>query len=195
MTRLLTFDESGHPYMASRNPHSSFFIRTPEAKAYRIRHGRGRQILERLPTGRPLFGVEVGVNEGYLSEHLLAERLDLTLWMVDVWARTTSLISYGMALAQTEFAKHRGIAVRMSSIEAAALIPDGVMDFVFIDAGHGYKDVHQDILAWRPKLRAGGLLCGHDIHMDDVKKAVDELVLGWESAEDATWFAATNTHG
>ena len=190
MTLRLTFDETGHPYMASRHPHSSFFIRTPEAKAFRVEHGRGRELLSRLPTDGPLFGVEVGVNEGYLSHHLLANRLDLTLWMVDAWPRGDNLIAYGIALGKTDFALHRRISVRMDSVEAAAVVPDGTMDFVFVDAGHRYESVVADIQAWRPKLKADGLLCGHDIHMGDVRRAVDELVPHWETGEDATWFAA-----
>ncbi len=192
MTRRLTYDESVHPYMASKHPHSQFFIRTPEAKAYRVQHGRGMELLKRLPDNHPIFGVEVGVNEGYLSQHLLQERLNLTLWMVDTWKGNRNLTAFGFARCQTKFANDRRVIFRRASVEAAQFIPDGVMDFVFVDAGHSYEDVVADIKAWQPKLREGGLLCGHDIHMDGVRKAADELAPGWTTGEDAVWFAPQN---
>lgn len=50
----------------------------------------------------------------------------------------------------------------MSSTDAAAIVGDGTCDLVFIDADHAYDAVTQDIAIWRRKLRAGGVLCGHD---------------------------------
>jgi len=45
---------------------------------------------------------------------------------------------------------------------------------VFIDGNHSYGHVRADIAAWRPKLKPGGLLCGHDFHMEGVRRAVTE---------------------
>lgn len=49
-------------------------------------------------------------------------------------------------------------------------------DMVFIDGSHDYEDVYADVSQWWPKLRAGGLLCGHDYYRPDVTQAVKELV-------------------
>jgi predicted O-methyltransferase YrrM len=48
------------------------------------------------------------------------------------------------------------------STSAASLLADAVFDLVFIDADHSYSSVRDDIAAWRPKVRPGGVLCGHD---------------------------------
>lgn len=51
----------------------------------------------------------------------------------------------------------------MESVRAAALFPDGIFDLVFIDGSHCYAAVAADIDAWRPKVRSGGVLAGHDL--------------------------------
>ena len=45
---------------------------------------------------------------------------------------------------------------------APADVPDGSLDFVYIDANHEQTFVTQDLRAWHPKVRAGGIMSGHD---------------------------------
>jgi hypothetical protein len=65
---------------------------------------------------------------------------------------------------------------RGSSPERAADYPDGSFDMIFIDGHHVAPCPGNDIDAWRPKLRPGGLLCGHDYteSWPDVVRAVDQ---------------------
>lgn len=59
-------------------------------------------------------------------------------------------------------------------------------DLVFVDGDHCYQGVVEDIHAWLPKVKPGGLLVFHDYHsplLFDVRKAVDELVR-WEVVGD-----------
>lgn len=74
---------------------------------------------------------------------------------------------------------------RMTSVQAAEMIEDGSLDFVFIDAIHDYEHVREDILTWVPKIRKGGMISGDDYRIGSkymkarfpgVKKAVDELL-------------------
>ena len=41
-------------------------------------------------------------------------------------------------------------------------IPDDSLDICFIDADHSYKHVYQDISLALPKVKKGGIICGHD---------------------------------
>lgn len=52
--------------------------------------------------------------------------------------------------------------LRMPSGAASKLFADDSLDLVFIDGNHGYSHARQDVLAWLPKVRRGGILCGHD---------------------------------
>lgn len=62
-----------------------------------------------------------------------------------------------------------------SSLRAAVLFADASLDFVFIDANHSYEAVINDIRAWWPKIRPGGLLAGHDYSWTGVARAVHEF--------------------
>jgi len=52
--------------------------------------------------------------------------------------------------------------IMKSSMDGAAQVPDHSCDVIFIDADHRTPEISADLNAWRPKLKAGGLLCGHD---------------------------------
>lgn len=57
----------------------------------------------------------------------------------------------------------------------------GLVDMVFIDGSHDYASVKADIINYRPLLKKGGLLCGHDFSLQ-VKDAVIELVPSYKLA-------------
>lgn len=48
------------------------------------------------------------------------------------------------------------------SVEMAANIPDNSLDICFLDADHRYESVKQDMRTYLPKVKVGGILCGHD---------------------------------
>jgi predicted O-methyltransferase YrrM len=60
------------------------------------------------------------------------------------------------------------------SAVAAAGFADGSVDMVFVDADHAYPAVRADLIAWAPKLKPSGLMCGHDWGWVGVRVAVRE---------------------
>lgn len=66
----------------------------------------------------------------------------------------------------------------MDSLVASTIFADGSLDLVFIDADHRYEHAKQDIEIWLPKIRVGGIICGHDCQeyytkLGSYKKIVD----------------------
>lgn len=52
--------------------------------------------------------------------------------------------------------------MKMDSIEASKQFADASIDFLFLDADHRYKQFKEDLEAWLPKIKSGGIICGHD---------------------------------
>jgi hypothetical protein len=66
-------------------------------------------------------------------------------------------------------------AIRKCSVEAALGYRDRSLDFVFIDGDHTYESVMDDIGAWLPKVRSGGVIGGHDYRVwSGVTRAVHD---------------------
>ena len=66
------------------------------------------------------------------------------------------------ARGNTAFAGDRCRILKFDFREAAELINDNSLEFVFLDAAHSYRDTMEQILWYLPKVREGGLVTGHD---------------------------------
>jgi len=158
------------------------------------------------------IGAEIGVKGGKTTYHLLEHCPGLRrIYAVDPWttyeaqphptrqirgwpanedeARKIELRF--LAGGATEYIRAgRLVVMKTTSILAAPDIQDGALDFVFIDGSHTYHAVTEDIGAWRPKIRPGGLLSGHDYPWPTVRDAVHANIqdLPILTACDGVWF-------
>ena len=64
---------------------------------------------------------------------------------------------------------------RGKSLDALQFFKDGELDLVYIDGDHRYEGVLADLNGWKPKLRAGGIMAGHDWSFKAVQKALVEV--------------------
>merc|ERR1712107_279263 len=73
--------------------------------------------------------------------------------------------------------------VQQSSTLAARLFDDETLDLIFIDAGHNECAVRQDLEAWWPKLKRGGLVAGDDYA--DAAAALEMYGQNWSTCEES----------
>lgn len=120
-------------------------------------------------------GVEVGVQYGKFARIILSN-WGGHLTMVDAWREfprdqyvdlanvdeLQHLRNMAWAVENVQQFVGRYEIVRALSNHAADRHPDGSLDFAYLDADHSYAGVMKDLQAWRPKIRPGGMLCGHD---------------------------------
>lgn len=127
-------------------------------------------------------GAEIGVREGRTSFFLLDNNQDLSVYAVD-----KDITQFYNNRVQEKY-KQRLIPLKGLSWEMADQVENSSLDFVFIDAGHGYKSVVKDIDAWKPKLKSTGWLMGHDINFPAVYQAVSEKFENFQIGPDNVWF-------
>jgi hypothetical protein len=139
------------------------------------------------------FGAEVGVAFGSMSMSLLQQLPGLSLLGVDPYVPYDNDDAMSLSKSQmhqvymfTHGRVHTAFPgrfklMRKPSLAAAARVPDEWLDFVFLDGDHRHDAVAADIRAWMPKVKKGGLICGHDFTpgwpgvVQAVKEAADTL--------------------
>ena len=144
------------------------------------------------------MGAEVGAATGVTTVHLLDECPTLErLAIVDIWKPVAPLShprGWGKDnmedLFRDKFMDDPRIDIfKGLSWEMAEDVKDGILDFIFFDADHSYEGLKKELLAWIGKVKPGGLLCGHDINLEGVLQAVEELIPGWiDSKVDHVWY-------
>jgi predicted O-methyltransferase YrrM len=134
-----------------------------------------RDTVNRLKNGS-IF-VEVGVYEGKSLAYFLTEMInagkDFDVTAVDSFTFEGVLDNFtrNMQPVVNKF----DIIIDLSW-EAANDFEDESVDCVFIDASHLYDDFKRDVTAWWPKIKVGGMICGHDLAIahPDVEKVLNE---------------------
>jgi predicted O-methyltransferase YrrM len=77
--------------------------------------------------------------------------------------------------------------IKVTSIQGTKVIGDNSCDMVYVDGAHDVFSVEADLLAWIPKIKNGGWICGHDINID-VRLAVEKVIgTNYKTYSDTSW--------
>lgn len=147
-------------------------------------------------------GAEIGVASGRNARDMFRAVPGLHLYLVDPYA---AYFRYSQALCDKRYKgmtrlleNYTKTVLRMPSLEAAQQVEDESLDFVYIDGDHRFDAVMMDILLWAPKVRAGGIVSGHDFYhfyqsgvVDAVyaytrAHRINQWYITWE--KEASWF-------
>jgi predicted O-methyltransferase YrrM len=150
--------------------------------------------------------VEIGTGRGtnLLNVLKLMGDREITIFSIDPYVEypekshgTKQAVARNLKSVRGLFKKPNVTHIRETSMVAVQDFDDSSVDIVFIDGCHEYEAVYSDIVNWHPKIRPGGVLCGHDYRPPKVgparrvAKAVDQYIAetGMELTQhgDAVW--------
>lgn len=78
------------------------------------------------------------------------------------------------------------------SWKPAEIIADNTVDYVYIGGDHRYSAVKKDIAVWLPKVRPGGVLCGHAFNQEIEVNSRAWIEMNKEPEQD--YYHSNNLH-
>lgn len=145
------------------------FLNSEEYK--NTKHIFREDMLTLLPSGEC---AEIGVFKGEYSAHILEKNDPIKLHLIDVWGNIElSYYDYEMTDDATQNMIFNSIKrkygkldnvniIKSLSTKAAELFKDETLDWVYIDADHSFEGCYNDLVAYNPKVKTDGYICGHD---------------------------------
>jgi hypothetical protein len=126
------------------------------------------------------YMVELGVYRGDFAAQLLEECDSIEkYYMIDPWRhldnwnkpanKNSDIFEQYLSetKSKTDFAGERRIILRGKTTEVVEEIPNGELDFAYIDGDHTLKGISIDLIRIFPKIKVGGFIGG-----DDFKRTV-----------------------
>lgn len=155
-------------------------------------HDRFDDFLDYMPHNA--IAVEVGVQGGGFAAFMLKKTHPQKLFLIDCWTQqdpsvyddpeanvSNDLQQQLYEETKARFANDpRVIIIRDFSKNAVDQFADESLDWVYIDANHGYEAAKEDLEIWWPKVKRGGILSGHDYAIRPsfgVVQAVNEFIV------------------
>jgi predicted O-methyltransferase YrrM len=151
-------------------------------------------------------GAEIGTEKGVYAEMLCEANPELTLYCIDPWQRYGTYVDHVSQDKLDEFyhitrkrmEPYDCRLIREFSVEAAKVFRHKTLDFVYIDANHNLQNVINDIYAWLPKIKTGGIISGHDFikrkHAKYQCHVVEAVTAYTQSHHIRPWFVFGSKH-
>jgi hypothetical protein len=118
---------------------------------------------------------EIGVYAGNFAERMLKDCDTIQrYYMIDPWRHLDKWnkpenikndifeLYLSQTLSKTEFAAHKRIILKGKTTEIIEKIPNGELDFAYVDGDHTLKGIAIDLIRLFPKIKNGGWIGGDD---------------------------------
>lgn len=139
-------------------------------------------LVQSLPNG--LVGAEIGVQKGLFARVIIDGCKPKLMYLVDCWEESNGITSSDIqhlkalrnALKQVAQEMCDGVVrvVPAWSRDGAQWVPDGSLDFIYIDGDHRLAGIRADLAMWAPKVKSGGWVLGHDVQLPQIVQALHE---------------------
>lgn len=118
---------------------------------------------------------EVGVWRGYFSIEILNHANVGKLYLIDSWENfdadhNEESFKECLHTLRGHLPGGRVEVIRNRSLDAVKDFKEASLDAVYIDASHDYKDVLDDLRAWRRIIKPGGVILGHDYTRNEMAR-------------------------
>ena len=172
------------------------------------------QLINEMSQGRKLTIAEIGVWQGDFAYQVLKHCPNVEkYYLVDPWRHLEDWKKplnvdddrfnrvFEATMKKLDFAKHRIVVLRGTTLEVVDQIPDGDLDLVYIDGDHTAKGIVIDLVKLFPKVKVGGVIGGDDyvdnIYHHDPKRfdptMVKPVVDGFVAAHTLPHFYSNST--
>ncbi len=138
--------------------------------------------MQTLKDKQNLVGAEIGVSTGENAFDMLMKLSIKGLYLIDPykefqqWKQHMLDRHKELAYSLLTHFMHKLHWIERPSRQAAPLIEDNELDFVYIDGDHSSEGVAWDIELYLPKVKIGGLICGDNWEFMPVRKAVSAFI-------------------
>jgi hypothetical protein len=150
-----------------------------------------REMVQNAPKDKPSIFIEVGSWKGRSSAFMGIEiknsHKPIEFYAVDHWKgsdeeahrKDPDVIRgslFDAFMRNIKPVKDYVHPIPLASIAATAHFLDGTVDFLFLDGGHDYESVRDDLAYWLPKMKDKGVVAGDDYNWSGVKQAISEIL-------------------
>ena len=124
-------------------------------------------------------GAELGVHKGYLSPILLDRLAPKKLYLIDPWylhgkhwswgegnRRVMDALCHILHKMEDELVSGRLVLLIDDDLQALAKMPDGHLDWVYLDTTHQYEHTAKELQLLKVKVKPGGVIAGDDWQSD-----------------------------
>lgn len=122
-----------------------------------------KELLELMPKNAVV--AELGVDEGSFSEMIVSITHPSKFHIVDFWGskRYNVLKREKVEKKFAQQLKDGSVQINLGlSTSVVNDFPADYFDWIYIDTDHGYKVTHEELEAYKDKVKVNGIIAGHD---------------------------------